>query len=58
MKNYDEAVSCYDIALSIDNNNANIYFNKGIIQQIRKNPIKALELFNKALDCDKNFLHA
>jgi tetratricopeptide (TPR) repeat protein len=47
---YDEAISKFKEAVKIDENNAEIYYNLGIVYESKNLPEEASQMYTKALD--------
>jgi tetratricopeptide (TPR) repeat protein len=52
---YDEAMDCFDRALSIDKNYAVAWYAKGIVALELKRHDQAMDCFDRALSIDKNY---
>jgi tetratricopeptide (TPR) repeat protein len=55
---YDEAMNCFDKALSIDKNYATAWYAKGLVALELKRYDEAMNCFDKALSIDKNYATA
>jgi tetratricopeptide (TPR) repeat protein len=55
LRNYDEAIAAYDLAISLDPNNALTWASQGIVLQILQRPTEALTSFTRATDIDPTY---
>ena len=55
---YEEAIECYDRALSIDPNNADAWYWKGSTLRDMGKHSEAIECYDKALEIDPNYILA
>ncbi|KKH48715.1 tetratricopeptide repeat protein [Methanosarcina sp. 1.H.A.2.2] len=56
--NYDKSLEVYDLALKMDSNNPEIWFNKGIVLAELRQMESAIQSFEKALEINPNFYEA
>lgn len=56
--NYDKSLEVYDLALNMDSNNPEIWFNKGIVLAELRQIESAIQSFEKALEINPNFYEA
>ncbi len=56
LEDYDKARECFEMAIKINPDFILPYYNLGIIEKESKNPQKALDLFEKVLNIDSEFL--
>ena len=58
LKRFNEAVTCYNKALELDNKNKYAWNNKGSILKKMNKTQEALDCFNKALELDPDYERA
>ena len=58
LKKYNEAIECFDKAIILNPNDAELFHNKGIVLNDLNKYNAAIECFNKAFELNQNYFES